>query len=127
MPVPVREGNLADVREVFLDAAHGEVRSRSRPRELDGAVHGLDDVIVCRGELCRRRATAVREVGDAERRNAIQQRQVEVGELVDGALRIVKSGIGADDRVIVGGEMRALPGNTVVPVTASANADKAGK
>ena len=47
--------------------------------------------------------------------------------LVDGALRIVKNGISATDRVIVGGVMRALPGNTVVPVTATAAADKAGK
>lgn len=60
-------------------------------------------------------------------KNVVEQRQVDVGELVDGALRIVKSGISATDRVIVGGEMRALPGNTVVPVTASAAADKAGK
>jgi membrane fusion protein, multidrug efflux system len=60
-------------------------------------------------------------------KDVVQQRQVDVGELVDGALRIVKSGISANDRVIVGGEMRALPGNTVVPVTASAAADKAGK
>jgi multidrug efflux system membrane fusion protein len=60
-------------------------------------------------------------------KNVVEQRQVDVGELVDGALRIVKSGISATDRVIVGGEMRALPGNPVVPVTASAAADKAGK
>ena len=60
-------------------------------------------------------------------KNLVVQRQVEVGELVDGSLRIIKSGISSNDRVIVGGVMRALPGNTVVPVTASANADKAGK
>jgi membrane fusion protein, multidrug efflux system len=60
-------------------------------------------------------------------KNLVVQRQVEVGELVDGSLRIIKSGISPNDRVIVGGVMRALPGNTVVPVTASANADKAGK
>ena len=60
-------------------------------------------------------------------KNLVVQRQVEVGEFVDGSLRIIKSGISPNDRVIVGGVMRALPGNTVVPVTASANADKAGK
>jgi len=60
-------------------------------------------------------------------KNLVVQRQVEVGELVDGSLRIIKSRISPNDRVIVGGVMRALPGNTVVPVTASANADKAGK
>ena len=60
-------------------------------------------------------------------KNLVVQRQVEVGEFVDGSLRIIKSRISPNDRVIVGGVMRALPGNTVVPVTASANADKAGK
>lgn len=66
-------------------------------------------------------------IGD---KNVVEQRQVEVGELVDGSLRIIKSGLSPDDRVIVGGVMRALPGNTVVPVTASAAAapaDKGGK
>jgi len=66
-------------------------------------------------------------VGD---KNVVEQRQVEVGELVDGSLRIIKNGLSADDRLIVGGVMRALPGNTVVPVTASASAsaaDKGGK
>ncbi len=63
-------------------------------------------------------------------KNVVQQRQVEVGDLVDGNLRIIKSGITPEDRVIVGGMMRALPGGTVVPVTASASAapaDKGGK
>jgi RND family efflux transporter MFP subunit len=60
-------------------------------------------------------------------KNVVEQRQVEVGELVDGALRIIKSGLKPDERVIVGGAMRALPGNTVVPVTASAAADKSAK
>jgi membrane fusion protein, multidrug efflux system len=65
-------------------------------------------------------------VGD---KNVVQQRQVEVGEQIDGGLRIITSGLTADDRVIIGGVMRALPGNTVVPVTASAAAapDKGGK
>jgi len=60
-------------------------------------------------------------------KNVVEQRQVEVGELVDGALRIIKSGLKLDERVVVGGAMRALPGNTVVPVTASAAADKSAK
>ena len=60
-------------------------------------------------------------------KNVVEQRQVEVGELVDGSLRIIKSGLKPDERVIVGGAMRALPGNTVVPVTASAAADKSAK
>jgi membrane fusion protein, multidrug efflux system len=60
-------------------------------------------------------------------KNVVEQRQVEVGELVDGTLRIIKSGLKPDERVIVGGVMRALPGNTVAPVTASAVADKSAK
>ena len=63
-------------------------------------------------------------------KDVVEQRQVEVGELVDGSLRIVKSGLKPDERVVVGGAMRALPGNTVVPVTAiaaTAPADKGGK
>jgi multidrug efflux system membrane fusion protein len=60
-------------------------------------------------------------------KKVVEQRQVEVGELVDGTLRIIKSGLKPDERVIVGGVMRALPGNTVVPVTASAAADKSAK
>ena len=53
-------------------------------------------------------------------KNVVEQRQVEVGEQVDGALRIIRSGLKPGERVVVGGLMRALPGNTVVPVTASA-------
>ena len=57
-------------------------------------------------------------------KNVVEQRPVEVGELVDGSLRIINSGLKPDERVVVGGLMRALPGNTVVPVTASAAAGK---
>jgi len=49
-------------------------------------------------------------------KNVVEQRVVEVGETVDGGLRIIKSGVKPEDRVVVGGLMRALPGNTVVPV-----------
>lgn len=59
-------------------------------------------------------------------KNVVEQRPVEVGEQVDGGLVIVKSGLKPDDQVIVGGLMRALPGNTVVPVTKTA-AEKAGQ
>ena len=62
-------------------------------------------------------------------KNVVQERQVEVGEQIEGGLRIITSGLTLGDRVIIGGVMRALPGNTVVPVTASAVAapDKGGK
>jgi RND family efflux transporter MFP subunit len=55
-------------------------------------------------------------------KNVVEQRQVQIGELVDGGLRIIKSGIGPTDRIVVGGIMRALPGNTVVPVMTTASA-----
>ncbi len=53
-------------------------------------------------------------------KNVVEQRQIDPGETVDGGLRIVKSGITASDRIVVGGFMRALPGNTVAPVTTTA-------
>lgn len=60
-------------------------------------------------------------------RNIVEQRQVEIGEQVDGSLRIVKSGLKPDERVIVAGLARALPGATVVPVTATAADGKDGQ
>ncbi len=60
-------------------------------------------------------------------KNVVEQRPVEVGELIDGSMRIIKSGLKPDERVVVGGLMRALPGNTVVPVTAAAAAGKTGQ
>lgn len=60
-------------------------------------------------------------------KNVVEQRSVETGELVDGSLRIINSGLKGDERVVVGGIMRALPGNTVVPVTASVAATKDGR
>jgi len=58
-------------------------------------------------------------------KNVVEQRVVETGETVDGGLRIIKSGLKPEDRVVVGGIMRALPGNTVVPV-ATTVAENAG-
>jgi RND family efflux transporter MFP subunit len=60
-------------------------------------------------------------------KNVVEQRPVEVGELVDGSLRIINSGLKGDERVVVGGIMRALPGNAVVPVTATVAAKKDGR
>ncbi len=57
-------------------------------------------------------------------KNVVEQRPVEVGEQVDGSQRIIKSGLKPGERVIVGGLMRALPGNTVVPVKAAAAVEK---
>ena len=55
-------------------------------------------------------------------KNVVEQRQVQIGELVDGGLRIINSGLEPKERVVVGGVMRALPGNTVVPIMTTASA-----
>jgi RND family efflux transporter MFP subunit len=44
--------------------------------------------------------------------NVVEQRKVEPGQLV-GDLRVIENGLGKDDRVIVGGIMRAIPGEKV--------------
>ena len=44
--------------------------------------------------------------------NVVEQRKVEPGQLV-GELRVIESGLAKDDRVVVGGIMRAIPGEKV--------------
>ena len=46
--------------------------------------------------------------------NVVEQRKVEVGPVVD-TLRVIENGIAADDRVVVAGLLRAIPGNKVDP------------
>jgi RND family efflux transporter MFP subunit len=46
--------------------------------------------------------------------NVVEQRTVEAGQVV-GELRVISSGLAKDDRVVVGGIMRALPGQKVEP------------
>jgi RND family efflux transporter MFP subunit len=53
--------------------------------------------------------------------DVVEQRKVEIGPLVD-AQRVIESGIAADDRVIVSGLMRAVPGQKVDPQTQAAGA-----
>jgi RND family efflux transporter MFP subunit len=55
--------------------------------------------------------------------NVVEQRNVEVGPL-EGAMRVVTMGLAEDDRVIVAGLLRAIPGQKVDPQTAAAPADK---
>ena len=50
--------------------------------------------------------------------NVVEQRNVEVGPL-QGALRVIDKGVGPDDRVIVSGLLRAIPGQKVEPTTAA--------
>jgi RND family efflux transporter MFP subunit len=46
--------------------------------------------------------------------NVVEQRNVEAGQLV-GNLRVIDSGLNKDDRVVIGGIMRAIPGQKVDP------------
>lgn len=46
--------------------------------------------------------------------NVVEQRRVEPGQLI-GELRVISKGLTKDDRVVVGGIMRAIPGQKVEP------------
>ncbi len=52
--------------------------------------------------------------------NTVQQRKVEVGRLVD-TMRVIEKGVSADDRIIVSGLLRAIPGQKVDPQTQTAS------
>jgi len=54
--------------------------------------------------------------------NVVEQRKVMIGPLA-GDLRVVESGLKPDDRVIVDGLLRAIPGNKVEPKTRAAPGD----
>jgi RND family efflux transporter MFP subunit len=55
--------------------------------------------------------------------SVVEQRKVDPGQLV-GELRVIAQGLTKDDRVVVGGIMRAIPGQKVDAVTKSATAAK---
>jgi RND family efflux transporter MFP subunit len=55
--------------------------------------------------------------------DVVEQRKVEPGQLV-GDLRVIESGLTKDDRVVVGGIMRAIPGQKVDAEQRSASAAK---
>lgn len=46
--------------------------------------------------------------------NVPEQKRVELGRLIDG-VRVVRSGVGAEDKVVVGGLQRVRPGQRVTP------------
>ena len=58
--------------------------------------------------------------------NVVEQRKVEVGPMVD-TLRVIENGIAADDRVVVAGLLRAIPGNKVDPQPQPAQAAQGGE
>jgi multidrug efflux pump subunit AcrA (membrane-fusion protein) len=46
--------------------------------------------------------------------NVVEQRKVQIGPL-DGGLRVIDSGLKADDHVVIAGLLRAIPGQKVDP------------
>jgi len=59
--------------------------------------------------------------------NVVEQRKVEIGPVTDG-MRVIESGLAADDRVIVSGLLRAIPGQKVDPqVQTAANSAETAK
>ena len=46
--------------------------------------------------------------------NAVEQRKVQTGP-IEGGLRVIESGIKPDDRVVIAGLLRAIPGQKVDP------------
>lgn len=50
--------------------------------------------------------------------NVIEPRQVELGSLQEGNMRVIRAGLERTDRVVIGGLMRARPGDSVTPVVA---------
>jgi RND family efflux transporter MFP subunit len=57
--------------------------------------------------------------------NVVEQRKIEIGPIV-GDMRVIEKGLTEEDRVIVGGILRAIPGQKVDPKTRSAQARPAG-
>jgi RND family efflux transporter MFP subunit len=55
--------------------------------------------------------------------NVVEQRKVATGPLV-GELRVIDTGLTADDRVVVAGVLRAVPGEKVDPQASAAAASR---
>jgi RND family efflux transporter MFP subunit len=47
--------------------------------------------------------------------NVVEQRHVQIGPLEDGGLRVIEDGLKGEDRVVVAGLLRAIPGQKVDP------------
>jgi RND family efflux transporter MFP subunit len=57
--------------------------------------------------------------------NTVEQRKVEIGPIEDGALRVIETGLRPDDRVVIAGLLRAIPGQKVDPQLQKIEAPKA--
>jgi RND family efflux transporter MFP subunit len=49
-------------------------------------------------------------------KDVVEQRPVETGDAVDGGMRIIKRGLTPQDRIVVSGIQRAIPGSAVKPL-----------
>jgi RND family efflux transporter MFP subunit len=47
--------------------------------------------------------------------NVVEQRHVQTGPLEDGGLRVIEEGLKPDDRIVIAGLLRAIPGQKVDP------------
>jgi hypothetical protein len=54
--------------------------------------------------------------------NVVQQRTVQTGQL-EGKLRVIVSGVAADDLVVISGNQKAVPGAKVAPQTTTIAAE----
>jgi RND family efflux transporter MFP subunit len=57
--------------------------------------------------------------------NTVEQRKVQIGP-IEGTLRVIEDGLKADDRVVIGGLLRAIPGQKVDPQLQKIEQPKAG-
>jgi membrane fusion protein, multidrug efflux system len=57
-----------------------------------------------------------------DRDNVVQQRTVQTGQIY-GRLRVIASGIAADDLVVISGNQRAIPGQKIAPQAATITAE----
>src|SRR3990167_1496782 len=58
--------------------------------------------------------------------NVVEQVRITTGQLLPGGLRVIKTGLKADDRVVLSTNSRAIPGGKVVPKAATIAAPPAG-
>jgi len=49
-------------------------------------------------------------------KNIVEQRPVQTGDAVDGGMRIIKGGLKREERIVVTGIQRAVPGSAIKPV-----------
>jgi RND family efflux transporter MFP subunit len=58
-------------------------------------------------------------------KNVVEQRSVATGDAVDGGMRVIKSGLDGNERVVVSGIQRAIPGSSVKPLEVPASSSAA--